>query len=730
MILIEVDEICRKLKPVLGEQVDRLWSLYQTEKPEGRKWIQVTLLKLARQHLNQTYEEKKLLLPPPPKATCSGHYELGRVCYGDNATLPFGLREKEWIQHVGIFGRSGSGKTNIGFNIALKLARAGKPFLIFDWKRSYRDLLSVRPDILVFTAGRDVCPFHFNPLMPPRGTSPKIWLKKLIEIIAHTYFLGEGVKYLLQEAINSVFKGFGVYDGRPDHYPTMGDVLVWLENRKPRGRQAEWMRSTLRAISVLCFGEFGAVLNVRRPCPLAELLKRRVILELDALTNSDKTFLIEALLLWLHHYRMVEGRREEFKHALIVEEAHHVLLRRKQEMMGEETITDIILREIRELGEAVVLLDQHPSLISKPALGNTYTTIAMNLKHRDDVRAAANAMLLGRGEQEYLGELEVGSGIVKLQGRWFRPFLVEFPLVRVEKGTVTDRMLRRKMKQMSRAGAGVLERALLAAKDSKTAAGAEKSSPPDSGATQNASGGSEANGGRPGTGGAKPEGPRPSDGSAKEGGRRKEAGREALMTDIVRFPYSPTQDRYRRLGWSFYKGNRIRDGLAEGGMIRVRALKRPDGMVKLFELTRKGQERAEEIGLKVERTWRKGGLEHGYWVQEMAGLLRAQGFAVQVERALGKGRSVDLEARKGDRKIAVEVETGKSEPIRNVRKDLAAGYDRIAVVCLGANVRHKIRERLAELDCPGKERVRVMTVKDALRNAGAALTARTAPRDR
>jgi len=26
------------------------------------------------------------------------------------------------------------------------------------------------------------------------------WLKKLIEIIAHAYFLGEGVMYLLQEA--------------------------------------------------------------------------------------------------------------------------------------------------------------------------------------------------------------------------------------------------------------------------------------------------------------------------------------------------------------------------------------------------------------------------------------------------------------------------------------------------------------------------------------------------
>jgi len=39
------------------------------------------------------------------------------------------------------------------------------------------------------------------------------WLKKLIEIIAHAYFLGEGVMYLLQEAIHAVYKAAGVYKG-------------------------------------------------------------------------------------------------------------------------------------------------------------------------------------------------------------------------------------------------------------------------------------------------------------------------------------------------------------------------------------------------------------------------------------------------------------------------------------------------------------------------------------
>ena len=72
----------------------------------------------------------------------------------------------------------------------------------------------------------------------------------------------------------------------------------------------------------------------------------------------------------------------------------------------------------------------------------------------------------------------------------------------------------------------------------------------------------------------------------------------------------------------------------------------------------------------------------------------AQGFAVQVEKALGKGKSVDLEARRDGKRIAVEVETGKSDAIQNVRKDMEPGYDQILVVCLDDGVKQKMQVRL------------------------------------
>src|SRR5262249_36802097 len=144
-------------------------------------------------------------------------------------------------------------------------------------------------------------------------------------------------------------------------------------------------------------------------------------------SEADKRFLMEALLLWIHHWRMYEGGREQLKHLLLIEEAHHILTKKKQELTGAEAITDILLREVREYGQAIAVVDQLPQFISKPALENSYATIAMNLKEEGDVTAAAKAMLLDTDQKKYLGHLGVGWGIVKLQARWTHPFLVQFP---------------------------------------------------------------------------------------------------------------------------------------------------------------------------------------------------------------------------------------------------------------------------------------------------------------
>lgn len=201
-------QLCRRLRPILGPRMDEVFTAYCAEDPDGKQQLETYLELLSAKHLPQGLDDSEPGLIPPSQEQAQGEYPIGQVSYSGKSLYPFGLRENEWIQHMAILGRSGSGKTNIGFSILQTLVQHQKPFLVFDWKRNYRDLLT-RPEfrhVEVCTIGRNIAPLTFNPLIPPAGTDPKTWLKKLNEVIAHAYCLGNGVLFLLQQAVDAVYE--------------------------------------------------------------------------------------------------------------------------------------------------------------------------------------------------------------------------------------------------------------------------------------------------------------------------------------------------------------------------------------------------------------------------------------------------------------------------------------------------------------------------------------------
>lgn len=690
---MKIEDVFYKLRPISGKRLDLLWQEYLVAEPPLKKTIEKVLrVQLARQ-LGETYESEQVLLKPPPEQLAAGEYPVGVVHYGNNSYYKFGLKEDEFIQHIGIFGRSGSGKTNLAYLILQGLVKADKPFLVFDWKRNYRDLVNHHDfsDMLVFTVGRDVASFRFNPLMPPPGTPATVWLKKLIEVMCHAYFLGEGVSILLLRAIDSLYEDYGLYTDKPEGYPTIADVRDWLSNYKSKGRESGWMESAVRAVETLCFGEVGNVLNKGPFFDISSLLYKRVILELDALTNADKTFLIESLLLWIHHYRMGQKDREAFKHAIVIEEAHHILLRKKQETTGEETVTDIILREIRELGEAVICLDQHPSLISKPALGNTYTTFAFNLKHRGDLAMMQDCLLLDSEQTGYLGRLEVGWAVVKLQGRWFFPFLVKLPLFHVRKGVVTDSFIRDRMNRLL-----AKCRELLCEKQAYS--------------TFN-----PANGNNSSVKNAKDRSipPFPDKGKREEIKDKKESCTIKLTTqernflkDVWQYPTSSVTERYRRLCFSFRSGNNVQNSLICNGFVYSSFVVISRGRIKILALTEKGK---KVLGIKTGRSDRHGGPQHRYWVKRIAEHLRLRGYKVDEEVPVGGGKTIDVIANKNGRRIAFEIETGKSDAAANVKKCLDAGIDKVFVVAASKIIHKKLASIL-----PQDKRIKLRTASEVV----------------
>jgi hypothetical protein len=652
----DIKEALDRLRPTIQQRADILWALYISADRDTRQDLEQTIRLLDLQRNGTGPSSGPPPLPPPEPGVLAGWLRLGDVVYPNRNPTPFGLNQGELIQHVGIFGRSGAGKTNTVLCLIRSLLERDVPFLIFDWKRNYRDLLAApwvpQGKVAAITAGRNLAPLQLNPLRPPPGTGARTWLKKVIEIMAHAYFLGEGVMYLLQQAIDACYRRSGVYEGG-DQYPTFHDVHAHLKSKRVTGREANWMASTLRTLGALTFGPMADTVCAKNPTDIRELLQQNVVLELDTLTDTDKIFLVESLLLHIHHLRLTESGRETLKHVMIVEEAHHVFLRSKQDLSGGEPITDVILREIRELGEAVVLVDQHPSQIAITALGNTYCTIAMNLKHRADVNTVSDACLLELDQKDLLGRLPVGQAVVKLQDRWATPFSVTFPLVSIVKGGVSDADLDRLAD--TNPGNQVIP-----------ASEEHREGVPDV-----------------------PVAP-------KEGRETPETTLSddhiRLLKDVGDHPASGVTERYRRLELSRRKGTKLKQDLIEEGFVRDIDVPLPGGRVTLLEPTPDGY---SIIGKKPTPP-RSGGAVHRFWVERISATFRSRGFDVQHEASVGEGRAIDLVAEKDGNKVAVEVEVSGRRLDESLEKLRAHKAGRCVVACASNPLLDRARARLGD----------------------------------
>lgn len=185
-----------------------------------------------------------------------------------------------------------------------------------------------------------------------------------------------------------------------------------------------------------CHGR--GILNSGNSATIDDLLSGPTVLELESLSHADKLFFSEFLMLEIYAHRLIWNERNQLKHILIIEEAHHLLSRLSRKSGQPAAIVEVIFREIREMSEGIVFLDQMPSEISRTALANTYTTIALNLKGKQDVATISAAMLLQDDQPIALGNMEIGKAIVKIQGRIKEPFMISIPEMKIPAAPVTD----------------------------------------------------------------------------------------------------------------------------------------------------------------------------------------------------------------------------------------------------------------------------------------------------
>lgn len=652
----DIRELCRKLKPVIGKQADMLWYYYLAADEKSRKEIEKQIEIISEKHLNKIpLQQEPILLSPPPVTKTAGLFYLGNIFYNNRQLYPLYLAPEDFIKQIGIFSITGEGKTNTAFLLALELLKFRTPFMVIDWKRGWRNLLSYKDklpgldlpfdnpfkleDVKVYTIGRDICPFSWNPFRPPPGSDPVLWISTIAEVLEKSHVSGPGVASLLNKIYSSLFKKLKSHQ---DFYPNFYDGLAMINDMKVFARELNWKQTALRILQSFTTGDIAKSFNARNPVKLEELLDKPVIFELDLeMPKALRTFFTEIMLRWIHLYRLSQGETDKLRHVLFLEEVHNLFPKTRIEKENTSGLENIY-RELRGFGQGLVSITQHPSLLPVYILGNCHGLIFLGLQHEADIKAARQSLFLKWEQENYFSQLNTGEAIVRIKNR-IDPCLVKIPLVRIDKGIIDDNALKTRMQ-------GYLPD--LPAEMAKFSV-SDGIYQPDN--TQEVKG-------------------------------KYDGFEEKLLTDIFESPVSSITQRYKRLNINPKYGNKYKNHLVENEIIVPARIITRKGIVVLFQITQKGKAVLREKGISIGA--KQEGIEHKFWKYKIAEYYKNMGYEVLVEKEVNGSPDIIVNTEK---RTAIEIETGNSDILGNIRRCMDTGFEEIVVVFTNKDAEKKIK---------------------------------------
>lgn len=544
----------RQLRPVLGQRARELETAWLTATPQERHEIEV----IAQMMLRRLGASDQPMLSPPSASQADGLIRLGRIKHGTVSLGHVGLSLGELLQHMLVVGRSGSGKSNLVHSVLLQLRAQGIPWIVTDHKRSTRHLLT-HPDssgIRVCSLGRDYgATFRFNPLVAPPGLTPDVHCRQVVEEICGTFTGGDAAFAVIVQAIQDLSVS--------GMTPTLVDVRDSVRRADSGGRAGPWKQTSLRILEEIINGPLGRVFCSDRDAgDIKTLLDGHTVLELDGLARQHGALVTNLLLRQLHNHLLATVDREQLKLLVCLEEAHELAPKRDG---ARESVIETVIRQGRESGLGLLLATQSPVTLSQVALSNCYAVVALNLRSRNDIAAAAQNLLLDSSGAELLATLPVGQAVCRLSDRWPRPVHLEIPEVALDKGLVTD--------------AEVLASGLsdpLAAGNSAHSADCTSIHPTVVSRTPI------------------PRVPQSDRGMSTSGTAQippsavelalEEPSVQALLRDVAEYPYSTVSKRYDRMGVSRRKGNAARVTAERVGILSAIPLATERGSLVLLGL--------------------------------------------------------------------------------------------------------------------------------------------------
>jgi hypothetical protein len=385
--------------------------------------------------------------PNPTNDAVDGKLKLGIVRHSGAS---FGLNLDEIGEHTLITGRAGAGKTTLIYIILTQLLQYGVPFWAFDFKQDYRHLAKTG-QVLVF----DWETFCFNPLRPPLGVNPQVWMQAFTNVFCQVYWLLSGTEGVILEQVNKLYTDYGVFSGK-DVYPTMFDLYESLKGYhldRQYGRTAGFLESAMNRVNK-CLISIANVFNYDKGFSIEEFLTKNVVFEMEGFLIENQAFLLNIILRYVFQYRISNNQRSGLKHVFLFDEAKSVYSK-EREFTKELGVSEIaqFTSKIREFGEGLIVADQMPTKLADSIKANVYTVICMSQSGGPNLAEMSRALGLNPQQEDACSILKSNKSTQEFEA-----------VVKLERNTSSSKMPNRKKSKKKKQRKGSKNRKRLSRK--------------------------------------------------------------------------------------------------------------------------------------------------------------------------------------------------------------------------------------------------------------------------
>jgi len=322
------------------------------------------------------------------------------------------------LRHVLVVGSSGSGKTNTSLGIVSYALGLGFNVLVFDVKREYRQLVgggSFRGEGLwVLGVGSERFRLLVNPLEPPVGVLPGVWMHVVADILTRCYGLSDPSRRILFDCIGHLYRRYGVGRGGVE-FPTVRELEQAVRGfRVGSAAESNSRRALESRLRILGSGELGRSVSSDFDAPFWEEDRFVVLVELAAVPSvRDQHFLVELLIAKMMEARKQNQLLRRRPVLVVLEEAHRVLSEaRPVGQRGVRSLLELAVAEGRSWGVAFLVVDQSPSLLSRYVVENTGTKVVHLLGSGEDAEVMRRVMDFSDAQRSLFFRLGVGEAML------------------------------------------------------------------------------------------------------------------------------------------------------------------------------------------------------------------------------------------------------------------------------------------------------------------------------